>query len=144
MGNYRIEGKNIWKTPTTLVLELFTKFHKGSILKSKVISEKFSSPRLGKQPTYNNNKYLDASVTYKDNQICLSVVNKSEKHSIKFKNINFNKIKETFTINGQNKTDLNTYRNNTKVKIKKNILNKGKDYIILPPHSINVILLDYN
>ena len=144
MGNYRIEGKNIWKTPTTLVLELFTKFHKGSILKSKVISEKFSSPRLGKQPTYNNNRYIDASVTYKDNQICLSVVNKSEKHSIKFKNINFNKIKETFTINGQNKTDLNTYRNNTKVKIKKNILNKGKDYIILPPHSINVILLDYN
>ena len=50
MGNYRIEGKRIWKTPTTLVLELMTKFHKGVILLTKIKTNKFKSPRSGKQP----------------------------------------------------------------------------------------------
>ena len=48
MGNYRIKGNKILKTPTTLVLELLTKFHKGNILKIKVESDTIAAPKLGK------------------------------------------------------------------------------------------------
>jgi len=141
MGNYRIDKKKIWKSPTTLVLELFTKYHRGKILKSNVITENFISPKLGKQPAYKNNKLLDASVTYDDNNICLSVVNKSANKKIRFTNSFFKNIFKTFTINGNNKTDLNVKNNLKKIQIKKNILNVGKDFIDLPPHSVNVILI---
>ena len=61
------------------------------------------------------------------------------------KNIEINspyidKINNTFTINGKNKTDLNNYIDNKKVKIKKNILKVKSKRIILPPHSINLII----
>ena len=54
MGNYRIKCNKILKTPTTLVLELLTKFHKGDILKIKVKSDTIASPKLGKQLSYTN------------------------------------------------------------------------------------------
>tara|TARA_A100001015_G_C14814694_1_gene642215 strand:+ start:350 stop:919 length:570 start_codon:yes stop_codon:yes gene_type:complete len=140
MGNYQIDKKKIWKSPTTLVLELFTKYHKGSILKTNVITNQFISPKLGKQPGYKNNKMIDASATSYKNQICLSIVNKSENKNIEIKSPYLDKINTTFTINGENKTDLNNYKNNRKVKIKKNILKYKSDKIILPPHSINLIV----
>ena len=140
MGNYQIDKKKVWKSPTTLVLELFTKYHKGSILKTNVITNQFISPKLGKQPSYKNNKIIDASATSYKNQICLSIVNKSENKNIEIKSPYLDKINKTFTINGGNKTDLNNYKNNRKVKIKKNILKYKSDKIILPPHSINVIV----
>ncbi len=82
MGNYRIDGQKIWKTPTTLILELFTKYHKGEILKTSVDCPSFSSPEIGKQPIYKENKLISASATYDQKQICLSIVNKSEKESL--------------------------------------------------------------
>jgi alpha-L-arabinofuranosidase len=110
MGNYQIDKKKVWKSPTTLVLELFTKYHKGSILKTNVKTDKFISPKLGKQPSYKNNKMIDASATFYKNQICLSIVNKSENKNIELKSPYLDKINKTFTINGENKTDLNNYK----------------------------------
>ena len=140
MGNYQIDKKKVWKSPTTLVLELFSKYHKGSILKTNVKTDKFISPKLGKQPSYKNNKMIDASATFYKNQICLSIVNKSENKNIELKSPYLEKIYKTFTINGENKTDLNSYENNTKVKIKRNVLKIKSNIIILPPHSINLII----
>jgi alpha-L-arabinofuranosidase len=141
MGNYQIDKKKVWKSPTTLVLELFTKYHKGSILKTNVKTDKFISPKLGKQPRYKNNKMIDASATYYKSEICLSIVNKSENKNIELKLPYLDKIDKTFTINGENKTDLNSFKKNNKVKIKKNILKYNLNKIILPPHSINLIIL---
>ena len=90
MGNYRIEGKKIWKTPTTLVLELMTKFHKGIILATKIKTNKFKSPRLGKQPQYSNNLLIDAATTFQTIEYCISIVNKSENKEIK---VNFQTFK---------------------------------------------------
>jgi alpha-N-arabinofuranosidase len=140
MGNYQIDKKKVWKSPTTLVLELFSKYHKGSILKTNVKTDKFISPKLGKQPSYKNNKMIDASATFYKNQICLSIVNKSENKNIQLKSPYLEKIYTTFTINGESKTDLNSYENNTKVKIKRNVLKIKSNIIILPPHSINLII----
>ena len=140
MGNYQIDKKKIWKSPTTLVLELFTKYHKGAILKTNVKTNKFISPKLGKQPSYKNNKTIDASATSYKNEICLSVVNKSENKNIELKSPYLNKIYQTFTINGESKTDLNSYENNKKVQIKKNVLKYNLNKITLPPHSINLII----
>ena len=141
MGNYRIDRKKIWKTPTTLVLELFTKYHKGVILESKIKTENFISPTLGKQPIYKNNKLIDAAVTKNNETYCISIVNKSENKSVSVKLNNDLKITKTFTINGSNKTDMNDYKNINKVKIKNNILKAKDNHVTIPAHSINMILL---
>jgi alpha-L-arabinofuranosidase len=83
---------------------------------------------------------IDASATFYKNQICLSIVNKSENKNIELKSPYLDKINKTFTINGENKTDLNSYENNTKVKIKRNVLKIKSNIIVLPPHSINLII----
>ena len=138
MGNYRIEGKKIWKTPTTLVLELMTKFHKGIILTTKVKTNKFKSPRLGKQPQYSNNLLIDAATTYQKNEYCISIVNKSENKKIKVNFPKFKKIIESYTVNGKSKTDLNTENKRNNVIIKKNIVKVINNQITLPPHSFSL------
>ena len=128
MGNYRIDGQKIWKTPTTLVLELFTKYHKGEILKTSVSSPTFSSPALGKQPVYKNNKLIDASATYDQNQVCLSIVNKSEKESLIVSIPQHKKIIANYLVNGSSPTDLNDKKNLNKIAIKKNQLECGEAF----------------
>jgi alpha-L-arabinofuranosidase len=142
MGNYRIDRQKIWKTPTTLVLELFTKHHKGKILNTSVKTPTFSSPGMGKQPGYKNNNMIDASATYYQNQICLTVVNKSEKESLTISIPIHKKIIENYLVNGNSPTDMNDIKNLDKVYIKKNQLNHGADYIEAPPHSFSLILLE--
>ena len=141
MGNYRIDGQKIWKTPTTLVLELFTKYHKGEILKTSVSSPTFSSPALGKQPVYKNNKLIDASATYDQNQVCLSIVNKSEKESLIVSIPQYKKIIANYLVNGSSPTDLNDKKNLNKITIKKNQLECGEDFVEIPPHSFSLILM---
>jgi len=141
MGNYRIEGKKIWKTPTTLVLELMTKFHKGIILETKIKTNKFKSPRLGKQPQYSNNLLIDAATTFQKNEYCISIVNKSENKQIKVNFPKFKKIIESYTVNGKSKTDLNTENKRNNVIIKKNIVNVINNQITLPPHSFSLFRL---
>ena len=142
MGNYRIDGQKIWKTPTTLVLELFTKYHKGEILKTSTDSPTFYSPGLGKQPEYENNNLIDASATYNQNQACLTIVNKSELESLKISIPIHKKIIETYLVDGDSPTDMNDIKNLEKVYIKKNKLEYGTDFINLPPHSFSLILLE--
>ena len=141
MGNYRIEGKKIWKTPTTLVLELMTKFHKGIILETKIKTNKFKSPRLGKQPQYSNNLLIDAATTFQKNKYCISIVNKSENKKIKVNFPKFKKIIESYTVNGKSKTDLNTENKRNNVIIKKNIVKVINNQITLPPHSFSLFRL---
>ena len=141
MGNYRIEGKKIWKTPTTLVLELMTKFHKGIILTTKVKTNKFKSPRLGKQPQYSNNLLIDAATTFQKNKYCISIVNKSENKQIKVNFPKFKKIIESYTVNGKSKTDLNTENKRNNVIIKKNIVKVINNQVTLPPHSFSLFRL---
>ena len=142
MGNYRIDGQKIWKTPTTLVLELFTKYHKGEILKTSTTSPKFYSPGLGKQPEYEKNNLIDASATYNQNQACLTIVNKSELESLKISIPIHKKIIETYLVDGDSPTDMNDIKNLEKVYIKKNKLEYSTDFINLPPHSFSLILLE--
>ena len=141
MGNYRIDGQKIWKTPTTLILELLTKYHKGKILKTSVDCPVFSSPKLGKQPIYKENKLISASATYDQKQVCLSIVNKSEKESLIISIPTHKKIIENYLVNGNSPTDLNDKKNLEKVYIKKNKLKCGKDYIKVPPHSFSLLLI---
>ena len=141
MGNYRIKGKKLWKTPTTLVLELLTKFHKGKILKSKVACDCISAPRLGKQPSYEKVKIIDAACTYNKNIICLSVVNKSPNKNIKVKLPLFKEVLANYVINGHSPTDLNNELKRKKVKIRKNITKIKDTFCILLPHSFNLFIL---
>jgi alpha-L-arabinofuranosidase len=74
--------------------------------------------------------------------MCMSVVNKSSSEKILLKVPYLDRIAENYCIEGSNKVDLNTYANTSKVKIKKNSLKTSKGFLILPPHSISVVLFN--
>ena len=124
------------------VISLFNKKLLFSTLKSVVNSSNFVSYKLGKQPEYKNNKLIDSAVTMNEKNICMSVVNKSSSEKILLKVPYLDRIAENYCIEGSNKVDLNTYANTSKVKIKKNPLKTSKGFLILPPHSISVVLFD--
>ena len=74
--------------------------------------------------------------------MCMSVVNKSSSEKILLKVPYLDRITENYCIEGSNKVDLNTYENTSRVKIKKNSLKTSKGFLILPPHSISVVLFN--
>ena len=124
------------------MLELFTKYHKGKILKTSANSPTFSSPGMGKQPEYEKNNLINASATYDQNQVCITIVNKSEMESLTTSIPTHKKIIETYLVDGDSPTDMNDTKNLEKVYIKKNKLEYGADLIKLPPHSFSLILLE--
>ena len=81
-------------------------------------------------------------VTMNGKHMCMSVVNKSSSEKILLKVPYLDRIAENYCIEGSNKVDLNTYANTSKVKIKKNSLKTSKGFLILPPHSISVVLFN--
>jgi alpha-L-arabinofuranosidase len=97
---------------------------------------------MGKQPEYKKNNLLDASATFNQNQVCLTVVNKSEMESLKISIPIHTKIIETYLVDGDSPTDMNDIKNLEKVYIKKNKLEYCTEFINLPPHSFNLILLE--
>ena len=95
---------------------------------------------MGKQPHYKNNKLIDTAITKNGDNICMTVVNKSEKEIVKVLVSNLDGITENYCIRGSNKVDLNDSKNLNKVKIEKNIIQIDKNVINLPPHSVSVFI----
>ena len=63
MGNYRISARSVWKTPTTLVMELLTR-HRGPLAVSCAVRcPTIASPAMGNQPAFDAVPLVDAAVT---------------------------------------------------------------------------------
>jgi len=83
---------------------------------------------------------IDTAITKNGDNICMTVVNKSEKEIVKVLVSNLDRITENYCIRGSNKVDLNDSKNLNKVKIEKNIIKIDKYVINLPPHSVSVFI----
>ncbi|MEM6610304.1 MAG: alpha-L-arabinofuranosidase C-terminal domain-containing protein [Pseudomonadota bacterium] len=78
MGNIRVSQTHVWKTPTFLVLELFTK-HRGShSVACRVEVDSMATPAAGNLPAYDAVPLVDAAATRSADggMLFLSVVNR--------------------------------------------------------------------
>jgi alpha-N-arabinofuranosidase len=77
MGAYMAPPAKVWKTPTVLVLELFTKFRGPIAVGCTVRSPSTETPAIGIQPSYTL-PLIDAAATFDSKQgtLYLSVVNR--------------------------------------------------------------------
>jgi len=78
MGNYRVSARSVWKTPSTLVLELLTAYRGSTSVGCKVQCPSIASPAMGNQPAFAEVPLIDAAVTsdLAAGKIYLSVVNR--------------------------------------------------------------------
>jgi alpha-L-arabinofuranosidase len=78
MGNYRITQRAVWATPSTLVLDLFTRL-RGDVAVACAVTETptFSTPEIGQQFAYEGIPTVDAAATLDRNAgiLYLSLVN---------------------------------------------------------------------
>jgi len=78
MGNYRVNRQAVWKTPTTLVMELLT-HHRGSIsVACDVRCPTIASPAIGNQQAFDTVPLIDAAATCDADRktVYLSIVNR--------------------------------------------------------------------
>ena len=78
MGNIRVSPQAVWKTPTFLVLELFTKHRGASAVACDVTCPTVATPEAGNLPAYDAMPLVDAAATLSADgkTLHLSVVNR--------------------------------------------------------------------
>ncbi len=78
MGNYRVTPTQVWKTPTTLVLELFTRFRGPVAVACSADGPTVATPAAGTLPAYDAVPLVDAAATCDPDKgvLYLSVVNR--------------------------------------------------------------------
>ena len=78
MGNIRVSPTRVWKTPTFLVLELFTRYRGGHAVRCDVEVGSVATPEAGNLPAYDAVPLVDAAATLDagTGSLFLSVVNR--------------------------------------------------------------------
>ncbi len=78
MGNIRVSPRTTWKTPTVLVLELFTKHRGAEAVGCEVTAPTVATPEAGNLPAYDAVPLMDAAATLSGDgtRLYLSVVNR--------------------------------------------------------------------
>ncbi|NWF67535.1 MAG: hypothetical protein HXY40_00475 [Chloroflexi bacterium] len=64
MGNYRVTPDAIWKTPSSLVLELFTQYRGGQAVRCAVDTPTMPTPAAGNLPAFESVPKIDAAATF--------------------------------------------------------------------------------
>lgn len=78
MGNLRVSPTGVWKTPTGLVLELYTRHRGDRAVGCRATSETVATPELGNLPAFDAVSLVDAAATRSADgaTLFLSVVNR--------------------------------------------------------------------
>ena len=78
MGNLRVSPTTVWKTPTALVLELFTRYRGSRAVGCTAEAAHVATPALGHLPAYDQLSLIDAAATRSADggRLFLSVVNR--------------------------------------------------------------------
>ncbi|MCP5099216.1 MAG: hypothetical protein GY943_26995 [Chloroflexi bacterium] len=145
MGNYRITQGAVWATPSTLVLDLMTRFRGSVTIDCQVTkTPTFSSPEIGQQFAYEAIPTIDAAATYdpENKMIYLSLVNREMKQSaeIKIDSIRHLGKAKIYTVTGHSGVALNTEEYPQAVKIEETVWH-GKESLIMPALSFNLIAI---
>lgn len=145
MGNYRVTPHSVWKTPTTLALEVMT-HHRGPLgIRCEVESPTFSSPAIGDQSAYDAVPVIDAAATYDPGTgtIYFSIVNRDiEQHAhVHLNGLTRDGEARLYRISAEHPLALNTETDPHAVTIKEEPWPEGAEMLPLPPLSFSMVVI---
>ena len=143
MGNYRINARSVWKTPSTLVMELLTA-HRGPIaIACQVQCPSIASPALGNQPAFANVPLIDAAVTadLADGKAYLSIVNRHPEQAAELTISGLLRCADATarTVSGSHHLAENTEEQPDLVSIETRIWPLQDQHFSLPAHSFTLL-----
>jgi alpha-N-arabinofuranosidase len=145
LGNYRVTPQSVWKTPTTLVLEVMTR-HRGPIgISCQVESPTFSSPAIGGQNSYEAVPTIDAAATCDPDTgtVYFSVVNRDieQAASVQINGLVRDGAAKLYRVSADHPLALNTEVQPEAVKIEEDLWQTGTDLIEVPPLSFTLAVI---
>jgi alpha-N-arabinofuranosidase len=145
MGNYRITQGSVWATPSTLVLDLLTRFRGSVGIDCKVVeTPTFSSPEIGLQVAYSGVPTIDAAATYDAEQkvVYLSIVNHDLRDEgvvqVDLSGLAGNAI--VYTVSGESGVVLNTEGGPKAVEIKTGAWDMASA-LVVPPLAFCLVVI---
>lgn len=146
MGNYRITQGSVWATPSTLVLDLMTRY-RGTVGIDCTVTQypTFKSPEIGLQVAYNDVPMIDAAATYDPEQkiTYLSLVNYNlrESGSVQINMPDLAQKAIVHTVTSESAVALNTEQNPEAVQIKTSAWDTA-ELLEIPPLAFCLVIID--
>ncbi len=142
MGNLRVTPTQVWKTPTALVLEMFTKNRGAHAVGCAAQSDTVATPEAGNLPAYDAIALVDAAATLSEDGATayLSVVNRDPTRAaeIDVSGITRNGTARIHLVQGDGPQAMNTEQTPEAVKIEQTDWAENTP-LTLPPHCVAVI-----
>lgn len=148
MGNYRVTPDAVWKTPSTLVLELYTKFRGPTAIGCTVEGPTVATPAAGTLPAYDAVPLIDAAATVDaaGREIYLSIVNRDPERPvvIDLEGVDRRDTARIHRVTGSGPQALNTEEDQTAVVIEAGEWQADGQPLTLPPHTAAMIVIPTN
>ncbi|MEO1223760.1 MAG: alpha-L-arabinofuranosidase C-terminal domain-containing protein [Pseudomonadota bacterium] len=145
MGNYRVTPSAVWKTPSSLVLELFTQHRGDEAIDCTVHAPTVATPAAGNLPAYDTLPLVDAAATIDPtgNTVYLSVVNRDPERpaTIEVKDIARQGPGQIHRVTGGDPQALNTEDNPNAVIIETESWPAEAGALEVPPHTVAMVVL---
>lgn len=145
MGNYRVTPTLIWKTPSSLVLELFTHYRGEEGIFCSADSPTMATPAAGNLPAFADMPVVDAAATYDAAQklIYLSVVNRDSQAAAALTVTGITRTGDSVIhyIAGDHPLALNNEDNPQAVRIEGMTWAAGEETLTIPAHSVALVVI---
>ena len=143
MGNYRVSPTLVWKTPTTLVLELFTRLRGPVSVGCTTDCPTVATPAAGTLPAYEDVPLIDAAATCEPDRgiVYLSVVNRDPQRAatITLAGASRNGAGRIYRVTGNGPQALNTEAEPRAVVIEEEEWPAGTSQLEVPPHTVAMV-----
>lgn len=143
MGNYRVTPTEVWKTPSTLVLELFTRFRGPVSVACTAECPTVATPAAGTLPAYDNVPLIDAAATYQPERglLYLSIVNRDPQKpaAIALTGVSRKGAGRICRVTGSGPQALNTEADLQAVVIEEEEWPADASLLELPPHTVAMV-----
>lgn len=147
MGNYRVTRDKVWKTPSTLVLELLTHHRGRHGIECRTESPVFSTPAEGNQFAYDDVPTVDAAATYDEQSgtVYLSIVNNDINHPalIDLQGIAASGEADIYIVSGDDAMAINTEETPEAVTIDTSSWSPDNP-LEVRPHSFTMVVIPMN
>ena len=148
MGNYRVTPTTVWKTPTTLVLELFTRLRGAVAIGCAVRCPTTATPEAGNLPAFDSVPLIDAAATFDgtEGMLYLSVVNRDPHRAAKIEltGVTRHGAGRIHRVTGTGPQALNTEDAPTAVVVEEEEWPESTALLELPAHTAAMVTLPIN
>ncbi len=143
MGNFRVTPQQVWKTPTVLVLEMFTQLRGDKSVACAVQSPTTATPAAGNLPAFDAVPLVDAAATYdaRTGTMYLSVVNRDPERAanIVLNGATRNGVGKIHHVTGPSPQSLNTEQDPELVTIEQRDWPEDSALLEIPAHSVAIV-----